>query len=112
MTFRDFVVGVLADELDGFSGIHYTSELAFDYYDYEKDNFGDARNPFDDPEGYLVCMMIWKAEEIISCLPIVQENDQLDFDDGDVVRQFKYELTEEFITENLQFPDTVQCRAG
>lgn len=143
MTFRDFVVGVLADELDGFSGLHYTSELAFDllevynrtgsytccthrsremiadywedaadYYDYEKDNFGDAQNPFDNPEGYLVCMMIWKAEEILAELHIVQENDQLDFDDEDVVRQFKYELTGEFIMDDILFPDMVQCRAG
>lgn len=31
---------------------------ASDYYEWEKSNFGETRNPFEDPEGYMVCMVI------------------------------------------------------
>lgn len=29
-----------------------------DYFDYEKLNYGEARNPFENPESYMVCMVI------------------------------------------------------
>lgn len=38
---------------------------AGDYYEWEKSNFGEGRNPFDDPEGYMVCMVIEGVRTLI-----------------------------------------------
>lgn len=38
---------------------------ADDYFRYEKDNFGTARNPFENPEAYMVCMVIEGVRELI-----------------------------------------------
>lgn len=38
---------------------------ASDYFEYEKLNFGTARNPFEDPEGYMVCMVIEGVRALI-----------------------------------------------
>ena len=31
---------------------------AADYFQYEKDNFGENNNPFENPEAFMVCMVI------------------------------------------------------
>lgn len=39
---------------------------AADYWQYEKDNFGDnLHNPFDNPEAYMVCMVIEGVRALI-----------------------------------------------
>lgn len=41
-------------------------EEAGAYYEYEKDNFGDHyHNPFDNPEAYMVCMVITGVDHLI-----------------------------------------------
>lgn len=39
---------------------------ANDYFEYEKFNFGTVRNPFENPEVYMVCMVIAGVESLIS----------------------------------------------
>lgn len=38
---------------------------ASDYFQYEKDNFGTPRNPFENPEAYMVCMVIEGVRALI-----------------------------------------------
>lgn len=38
---------------------------ADDYFKYEKDNFGTPRNPFENPEAYMVCMVIEGVRALI-----------------------------------------------
>lgn len=38
---------------------------ADDYFQYEKDNFGTPRNPFENPEAYMVCMVIEGVRALI-----------------------------------------------
>lgn len=38
---------------------------ADDYFQYEKDNFGTSRNPFENPEAYMVCMVIEGVRTLI-----------------------------------------------
>lgn len=60
-----------------------------EYWDYEKDNFGEHfHNPFDEPEAYMVCMVIDGVNAILSNEPHIEEswNDKL-------------ELTEEVIED-------------
>lgn len=49
---------------------------AADYFDYEKNEFGSdgIHNPFDDAEGYMVCMVINKVNEILSQVSIISDN--------------------------------------
>lgn len=127
MTFNDFVRNALAEEALCLSGTHYTSDLAFelldaynsagsytcnrhlskelikefwqDAADYVEENpFCSETNPFGDPDGFLVCMMLWKGHHIVSGLPIVQQHDKLDFDNEEVVEAFLIELKGEHIT--------------
>lgn len=38
-----------------------------DYFQYEKDNFGEViHNPFENPEAYMVCMVIEGVQDILS----------------------------------------------
>lgn len=54
-----------------------------DYYDMAMDNFGQVRNPFDNPEAYMVCMVIEGVNSLLS-----QCGDVWDWKD-------EFELTEE-----------------
>lgn len=62
---------------------------AADYFDYEKDNFGTTQNPFENPETYMVCMVIQGVNSLISQACSVLN---LDWDD-------KVELTADLIEE-------------
>lgn len=65
---------------------------AGEYWDYEKFNFGEnLHNPFNNPEAYIVCMVIEGVNSILSQCAIVDEmwNDQV-------------ELTQELIDEILE----------
>jgi hypothetical protein len=51
------------------------------YWDYEKDNFGEnIHNPFDNPEAYMVCMVIEGVNAILANEPHIEEswNDELE----------------------------------
>ena len=48
---------------------------AKDEYDYEEDTFGKVlHNPFEDPYGFVVCMLINTVDGIMSQVPFVDEN--------------------------------------
>lgn len=38
---------------------------AADYFDFEKSEFGNVHNPFDNPEAYMVCMVIEGVRSLI-----------------------------------------------
>lgn len=65
---------------------------AADEYEYEKDNFGEVlHNPFENPEAFVVCMLINTVEGLLGQVPVVEEhwNEEL-------------ELTKEVIDEILK----------
>lgn len=46
-----------------------------EYWEYEKSNFGENyHNPFENPEAYMVCMVIEGVHSILSHCPIIEEN--------------------------------------
>lgn len=46
---------------------------AGEYWEYEKDNFGEHRyNPFDEPEAYFVCMVIQGVYSILGQTKVIQ----------------------------------------
>ena len=48
---------------------------AEDYYQYEKDNFGEnLHNPFEQPETFMVCMVIAGVNSLFSQSPFLNEN--------------------------------------
>ena len=49
---------------------------AADYFDYERDNFGTNHNPFENPEGYMVCMVIEGVRSLIDAATPAVEYDQ------------------------------------
>ena len=56
---------------------------AGDYYEYEKQNYGrHLHNPFDSPERFMVCMIIWGCEQLLCQLELINEkwNDEIDID--------------------------------
>lgn len=64
------------------------NDEAGDYWQYEKDNFGENfHNPFDNPEAYMVCMIIEGVRSLLSQCKVIDENWNDDI-----------ELTEEIIT--------------
>lgn len=73
------VNGIYEDDSWGFISTHIND--ARDEYDYEKDNFGEVlHNPFEDPEAFVVCMLINTVNDILSQVPLVEEywNDKLE----------------------------------
>ena len=45
------------------------------YWQYEKDNFGqNLHNPFDEPEAFMVCMLIEGVRAILSKIDVIDEN--------------------------------------
>lgn len=51
-----------------------------DYYDWSMDNFGSVRNPFDNPEAYMVCMVIEGVNILMSQCPDIDNNWNDDFE--------------------------------
>ncbi len=47
---------------------------AADYFDWEKLNLGETRNPFDNPEAYMVCMVIEGVNSLLSQCGVVDVN--------------------------------------
>lgn len=46
-----------------------------DYWNYEKDNFGENRwNPFENPEAYHVSMVIEGVQSLLSQCSVIEEN--------------------------------------
>lgn len=73
---------------------------ASDYFQYEKDNFGENfHNPFDNPEAYIVCMVI---EGVRSLLSQCNEIDDAWND--------KIELTEELVGSIIEQLDDLEVR--
>lgn len=44
---------------------------AADFFEYEKSNFGEASNPFENPEAYMVRMVIYGVEYLLGQCPSV-----------------------------------------
>lgn len=60
-----------------------------DYFNYEKDNFGDhIHNPFENPEAYMVCMVINGVDDLLAQCSVIDEH----WSD-------KFELTEELASQ-------------
>lgn len=64
-------------------------EDAADYFDYAKSQFGEVMNPFEDPEGYMVCMVIEGVRIMVDTA--LDELGYMNIEDG------KLELTEEVV---------------
>ena len=48
---------------------------AADYFQYEKDNFGEnLHNPFENPEAYMVCMVIEGVNSLLSKSKFIDDN--------------------------------------
>lgn len=48
---------------------------AADYFQYEKDNFGEnLHNPFENPEAYMVCMVIEGVNSLLSKSKFIENN--------------------------------------
>lgn len=46
-----------------------------DYFQYEKDNFGEnLHNPFENPEAFHVCMIIEGVNSLLSQCSVIEEN--------------------------------------
>lgn len=70
---------------------------AAEVYDYQKDNYGEITvNPFDNPEAWMVCMIIEGVNAVLDSFEIVNDfwNDNT-------------ELTEDLIKEILEAVDNV-----
>lgn len=57
-------------------------------YDYQKFNFGDVKNPFEDPDGFVVVWLIDAVGDILSKIDVIDDN-----------WNNKVELTEDVIKE-------------
>ena len=68
---------------------------ASDYFDYAKSNFGEVQNPFENPEAYMVCMVIEGCRALIdSAISEIPElNDEWDNE---------VELTEDIVAKILE----------
>lgn len=81
--------GVYENDSWGFISSHRND--ARDEYDYEMNAFGEVlHNPFEDPDGFVVCMLINTVDGVLSQVPFVDEN-----------WNNKFELTPEVIKEIL-----------
>jgi hypothetical protein len=67
-----------------------------DYWEYEKDNFGEhPHNPFDNPEAFMVCMVIHGVDNILSQLRPINEawNDTITLS-NEFIAELKKEIEE------------------
>lgn len=71
---------------------------ASDYFEYEKDNFGTGgHNPFENPEAYMVCMVIEGVASLIS--QAINQIEDVDWNDkveltGDLIEQICEKVNE------------------
>lgn len=75
---------------------------AGEYWQYEKDNFGENQhNPFENPEAYMVCMVIEGCASILSRCPDLEDNwnDKIELT-AEIIHNIK-EFVEEFDEESL-----------
>ena len=96
---------LLTEDINANGSFTYSRELAedylkewwddaSDYWDYEKMNFGEhPHNPFEDAEGYLVCMVIDGVNGLLSKCPLIDDNwnDEIELTD-DVVSTLKEQV--------------------
>lgn len=68
---------------------------AADYFEYEKDSFGENHNPFENPEAFMVCMVIEGVNQLLMCY----------FNDHDELYNERFELTQEIADEICDFID-------
>ncbi len=55
--------------------IKFWWDEAADYFQYEKDNFGEnLHNPFENPEAYMVCMVIQGVDSLLSQISFINKN--------------------------------------
>ena len=55
--------------------IKFWRDEAADYFQYEKDNFGEnLHNPFENPEAYMVCMVIQGVNNLLSQISFIDKN--------------------------------------
>ena len=55
--------------------IKFWWDEASDYFQYEKDNFGEnLNNPFENPEAYMVCMVIQGINSLLSQISFIDKN--------------------------------------
>lgn len=84
-----------------YEAMEYIKEWWFDaaeVYQYQKDNYGEVlQNPFENPEAWMVCMIIEGVNAILGQCETVEEfwNDET-------------ELTEEIIDKILEYVDSVE----
>ena len=80
--------GIYEDDSWGFISKHLDD--AAREYDYQKDTFGEVKNPFEDPEGFVVVWLIDAVGEILANVDIVDEhwNDELELT-ADVIKEIK-----------------------
>ena len=84
-----YIIGI-KESIDFIASHFYDAR---DEYEYEKDNFGEVlHNPFENPEAFIVCMLINTVEGILSQVPVIEEN----WND-------EIELTQDVIDEILNF---------
>lgn len=68
---------------------------AADYFQYEKDNFGENNNPFENPEAFMVCMVIEGVNQLLMHY----------FNAHDELYNEQFELTQEIADEICDFVD-------
>lgn len=68
------VNGIYEDDSRGFIKDHFDD--AGEEYKYQKNNFGKegVKNPFDDPEGFVVVWLIDSVGDILAGVPVIEEN--------------------------------------
>lgn len=54
--------------------IKYWWDEASDYVNYEKDNIGEISNPFENPEAFMVRMIIWGVSCLLDQCTVIEEN--------------------------------------
>lgn len=81
-------------DYDGMGFIHDFWDEAAKYWEYEKFAFGEHfHNPFEDPDGYAVCMVIEYSRSAMAGCALVDEhwNDEMELT-ADVVETLKEQL--------------------
>jgi hypothetical protein len=71
LTERPNVDGMYESDSWGFLKEHL-DDAAIEF-DYEKQEFGEVTNPFDDPEGFVVRMLINTVDAVLARVPLVDE---------------------------------------
>lgn len=69
---------------------------ASDYWEYEKFNFGENfHNPFDNPEAYMVCMVIEGVQSILAQTEVINSawNDEIELTE-DVINKIIEEIAD------------------